>query len=169
MLSLFGLSGGGKKSKRKSVKKSKRKSIKKSNPKNKKKSRRKSKPKRKSNQKKKSKPKRKSYHKKKSKRKRKSVKPKKSLGKGGSMENVLRNYERACKRAENSNKANPSDSSNDCGSMRYHVSTGRMTKSKIETYTRMHLLALKIGSDAYHIKREDINAAYKAEFGTLKI
>ena len=44
-----------------------------------------------------------------------------------------------------------------------------MTKSKIETYTRMHLLALKIGNDAYHIKYTDINDVYKKEFGTLKI
>tara|TARA_B100001094_G_scaffold273274_1_gene279582 strand:- start:145 stop:402 length:258 start_codon:yes stop_codon:yes gene_type:complete len=85
------------------------------------------------------------------------------------MQDAIRKYERACNRAENSRKANPSSKNNDCNSVRYHVSKGRMTKSKIETYTRMHLLALKLGNDAYHIKQSDINKAYKKEFGTLKV
>ena len=111
----------------------------------------------------------KSLPKRKSKKIVRKSKPKKSLGSGGSIQDAIRKYERACNLAENSRIANPGFKNNDCNSVRYHVSKGRMTKSKIETYTRMHLLALKLGNDAYHIKQTDINAAYKAEFGTLKI
>jgi len=226
MLSLFGLFGGGKKSKRKSEKsktkkksadklcgkmssrlkrvktrkccnssngrwrtgppdrrkfcvrdyKPKRKSAKKSRKSRKSKSRKSKKKKSKRKSAKKSKPKRKSVKKskrkssKKSKRKsRKSKSNKKSLGKGGSIQDAIRVYERACKRAEKNKRANPGETNNDCGSIKFHADQGRMSKSKIETYTRMHLLALKIGNDAYHMNNAKINSAYKAQFGTLKV
>ena len=92
---------------------------------------------------------------------------KKTVSKG--MQDAIRVYEHVCKRAQNSKKANPSQTNNDCGSIRFRVNQYGMTKSEIEINTRRHLLAMKIGTDAYHINNTDINAEYKAKFNTLKI
>ena len=97
----------------------------------------------------------------------KSVASNKTVSKG--VQDAIRVYERACKRAQNSKKANPSQTNNDCGSIQFRVNHYGMTKSEIDMNTRRHLLALKIGTDAYHINNADINAAYKAKFGTLKV
>ena len=88
-----------------------------------------------------------------------------------SMQKALRAYERACSRAEKSKKANPFGRNHDCGAIIHAIrptSQQGWTKAQIERSTRQHLLAMKIGVDAYQIPMTEINAAYRAEFGTLK-